>query len=361
MLRANLFAFAALDASVRLVFPVASHQPSFLMQGRVLVSIERQVVHGREQAGNAHIVGADPGAVVTGSTGNQGNAGQFLAGGLDGLALLRGKAGKGFHARKVIPHLLLVAHTGEHREDAFQIGGEAKRPRSHAAPGFRILQNLLHRCRRVGEHPALDRLHNHHGLAVLSCHLIATAGLDGGIVPVRIIDLQLDEFHLGMGGQKFVQFLRGGMERKADMPDKPLGLFFLHEVPEAIAVKNAGTALTQIVQQIKVKVARPGLPQGGFKLGKSLLFAFAAPGRILGGELERLARMAFHQRLPHGILASRIGPRRIKIGKTRLKEHVHHPLRLLHIDLAVTLRQTHQAKAEFFDVFTQIRHSIPLF
>ena len=45
------------------------------------------------------------------------------------------------------------------------------------------------------------------------------------------------------------------------MPDEPLPLFLLNEVPHVENVKEAGAAFSKVVQQVEVKIARARLPQ----------------------------------------------------------------------------------------------------
>lgn len=45
MLRTGLFAFAALDAFIRTIFPMPPDQPILLIDSHLLGRIERQIVH----------------------------------------------------------------------------------------------------------------------------------------------------------------------------------------------------------------------------------------------------------------------------------------------------------------------------
>ena len=67
----------------------------------------------------------------------------------------------------------------------------------------------------VNEDTALDRFHNDNGFPVLAGDFVAGTGLDGLAVPVNVIELELDKFHLRVLGQDFVEQFGAVMERKA--------------------------------------------------------------------------------------------------------------------------------------------------
>ena len=73
MLRADLFAFSALDAVVGVFEAVLGYQPFCLIFSHCGFAVERQVVHSCERAGNADLHGTDFGAVVAGGAGDQGD------------------------------------------------------------------------------------------------------------------------------------------------------------------------------------------------------------------------------------------------------------------------------------------------
>ena len=69
---------------------------------------------------------------------------------------------------------------------------------------------------------------------------VAASGLDGVVVPVCVIDLQLHEFHFRMGVQKLLQFVRRGMEREADMLENAFRFLGLNPVPKAEIIEEMG-------------------------------------------------------------------------------------------------------------------------
>ena len=193
---------------------------------------------------------------------------------------------------------------------------------------------------------------------MLSCHFVACPGLDGRILPVRIVDLELDKFHLRMGGQDFVQFFRCGVEGKSCVFDQSFLLFLLNPVPHVKIVEVFGPGLAQIVEQIEVEIAGAGFFQGSIKLCYCLFSGFAVdPCRIFGGELVTVSRIPLHQSLPDRFFTAGVSPCGIKISESRIQEQIHHLFYLFHIDFFVFLWKPHKSEAKFFNILTQICHS----
>ena len=141
------------------------------------------------------------------------------------------------------------------------------------------------------------------------------------------------------------------------MSDQAGFLLFLHPVPHIEIIEIFRSGLAQVVQQIKIKISRSRLLQGCVELRVCFLLRLAVnPCGVFGGQLEALPGITLHQRLPDGVLGARIGPGRIKIGKSCFHEQVHHLFCLFHVNRVALLRQPHQAKAQFLNVFTQITH-----
>src|SRR5574344_1889290 len=113
------------------------------------------------------------------------------------------------------------------------------------------------------------------------------------------------------------------------MFNQPFLLFLLDKIPQVEFIEHFSTAVSEIMEQVEIDVARSRLPEGCFKL-------------------------------PDSIFASRVCPRRVKIGAARIHEQIDHLLCLLNVDFSVFLRQTHQAKAEFFNMLAKICHYVPL-
>ena len=143
------------------------------------------------------------------------------------------------------------------------------------------------------------------------------------------------------------------------MTNQPLPLFFLNPVPQIKIIKEMRSAFSEVMKQIKVEVSSPCLPKGNVELLNRILPAFAIdPRRIFGRQQKAVPCIAFHQGLPNRVLAARIRPCSIKIGKSLCQKPIHHLLDLYDINLAIFLRQTHQSKPQFFDVVHRLGHTI---
>src|SRR5574344_1178924 len=113
------------------------------------------------------------------------------------------------------------------------------------------------------------------------------------------------------------------------MFNQPFLLFLLDKIPQVEFIEHFSTAVSEIMEQVEIDVARSRLPEGCFKL-------------------------------PDSIFASRVRPRRVKIGAARIHEQIDHLLCLLNVDFSAVLRQTHQPEAEFFNMLAKICHFVPL-
>ena len=319
-----------------------------------LISIKSQQIHGRKGAGDTDVLRTDLRAVIAGGAGNQRNLLKLLLSLRNHSLLLRIQPLESLHVGKIIFHLIYTAHSGKYSDDALQACRETDCPGSYRGIGFGILKHLCHGLRRICQHAALDGLHDNHRLAVFSGYFVAGLRLHGRILPVRVVNLQLNELHLRMLIQDVFQLLRRGMERKAHMLNQPFLLLFLHPAPHVKIIKIFCTALSQVMEQIEIKIACSRLLQRGIKLSDGFLSCLTVnPGRVLGSQLETLTRIALYQRLADRILTSRVGPCCIKISKTSLKKQIHHLFCLLHIDCAVfLLRKPHKAKTKFSNCFT---------
>ena len=131
MLRAGFFARTALNAFGGFLFAVACNQPVFLVFGSGQILIQRVIVHCRKAAAYADIHGADLGAVVAGGAGNERNFCQRLLRLFQRCFFGGGKAFKILHVRKVVLHLLNIAHAAEHGNNAFQMCSKADGPACH--------------------------------------------------------------------------------------------------------------------------------------------------------------------------------------------------------------------------------------
>ena len=116
------------------------------------------------------------------------------------------------HIGQIVFHLGQAAHAGQHHGNTFLGSRKADGPRRRA--GFWIcgLEDRLDGFRRIGQGAALDRLHDNDRLAVFPADFQAFPGSDIRVLPVGVIDLQLDEFNIRVLVQQFFQHGRHIME-----------------------------------------------------------------------------------------------------------------------------------------------------
>lgn len=99
-----------------------------------------------------------------------------------------------------------------------------------------------------------------------------------------------------MRGENFVQLLRRGVERKTGVPNKPLSFFIQNPAPHIEVVENLRAGFAQIVQQIKIEIARARLSERGFKLLYRILPSFAVePGGVFGRKKKSFSRHALNK------------------------------------------------------------------
>ena len=72
------------------------------------------------------------------------------------------------------------------------------------AAAVQLVQHSLGIVGQVDKVAALDRLHDEHRLAVLAADFIALAALDGDVVIVQIVELDLHDLDLRVLGQNLV-------------------------------------------------------------------------------------------------------------------------------------------------------------
>ena len=104
-------------------------------------------------------------------------------------------------------------HAGEARSEADGIAGQAA--------AMQGIQNSACIVRQLDKVSTLDRLHDDDRLVELPADLIALAALDGGIVIVNIIELNLHDFDRGILCQDLLEQLGAAMKRNADVADLP--------------------------------------------------------------------------------------------------------------------------------------------
>ena len=163
-----------------------------------------------------------------------------------------------------------------------------------------------------------------------------------------------------MGFQNGVQLLRRGMEGEADVPDFSFRFLLLHEAPHVEVVEEMGSALAEVVEQIKVKITGAGLFQRCLELADGVFPALAVyPCGVFRGERELFARIAFDERLTDRVFRAGISPGRVEIRKAGRHEEVDHLFYLFDVDRFAVFRQPHQPKSKFFRAQFDFRHVAP--
>ena len=103
---------------------------------------------------------------------------------------------KVLHIVGIIQKLLHIRHARQHHLHLRERCCKSNRPGRNTHICIQIAKHLLCIVRNFGQGTALHRLHNNNRLIVFHTYFVVQARLDFLRLPVQIIDLQLDEFHL---------------------------------------------------------------------------------------------------------------------------------------------------------------------
>ena len=174
------------------------------------------------------------------------------------------------------------------------------------------------------------------------------------VLPVQIVELELDELHLRVLRQNAVQHVRLVVEGEAQAADAALGLLLRQKFegaqPPGDLIAGGGDGVEQVV----VEVRHAALVQLLLEEGRLLLL------RVLGPEVEQghlvrqekpLPGVALHQGPADDVLAlpAVVHVGGVEVGVAPLQETVHHGahLGLVHPALLLGVRhgQAHHAKA----------------
>lgn len=114
-------------------------------------------------------------------------------------------------------------------------GGEADGPAGGGGGGVGGGQDVADGRRRVGEESAFDGLHDDDEEVAFGGGFVAEAGLDAGIVPVGVVELELDELGFGVVVENAAEDIGGIVEGEADVADEAVVAEAVEIVPEAVA------------------------------------------------------------------------------------------------------------------------------
>ena len=200
---------------------------------------------------------------------------------------------------------------------------------------------------------------------MLPRYFIAGTGLDGRVLHVRIVDLQLDELRTGVLRQGLFQKFRGRMEREAPVFDEALLLQFLHVLPEVPVLIDLPVIVLDGMEQVEVHIVRAEALEARIDLLFGLLFRVAGqPGVQFGRDGEGISRIAFDERGAHRLLRLPVLPvdiSGVEVGAAGRHEAVHHLFGLLKVRVFPVFqhRKAHEPEAELLDLFPKICHRIP--
>ena len=150
-----------------------------------------------EDVGNGNMTRTAVGTVAADGAGDGVQGSEEISDLPDGRVLFGGERGEVFHIREIVAHLRVVAHARKNHKDLIVIGGEADGI-TRDASAVKVGQYLFRVGREIDERPALDRFHDDDRLFVLFRDFIAPTGLHRRVVPVKIVELELNEFYRGI-------------------------------------------------------------------------------------------------------------------------------------------------------------------
>ena len=154
----------------------------------------------------------------------------------------------------ILPHLIGRGHARKHGEHAGLVVAEAIRPRRLAQIRALLQQRRRNGCRQIGQTSATCGLHDHHRLAVLAGNLHVATRLHHGAFPVQIVNLQLNEVHLGMVVEQLIERFRTVVHAEAHIADFASGLHLLRPFPHTEVIELLRALTAHVVQQVVIHV-----------------------------------------------------------------------------------------------------------
>ena len=283
-----------------------------------------------------------------------------------GELLLRHRA-EILHGAEIVLHLRIAAHARENGDDIADACREPERPPGVGESAVRAVENGLHRVDRLRKNASLHGFHNGDGDPPFLADLPVPARRHPGILPVRVIQLELDEFRVRMRVEKRLEQIRIGVEREAPVPDPARLLELLHIIPDAVLVVFPVGAALDRVEQVEIEVSRSGPLEALVELPlRALLVVTSRRGGVeLGRDRVAVPWNPFGQRFPHRLLRSPavVDVRGVEVSPSGLQKRVGHADGLFDVDAPVrVLRQAHQPEPELEKILPEIvRHFISPF
>ena len=263
------------------------------------------------------------------------------------------------HGAEVVLHLRKTAHPRQYRDDVADACREPDRPAGIGEAAARFVEYGFHRVDRIRQNAPFDRFHHRDGDPAFLADFPIPPRRHTGILPVGVIQLELNELRVRMRVEKRFEQVGIRVEGEAPVPDLPRLFQLLHIVPDMILVVLAEGAALDRVEQVEVEVSCARPLKADVKLTPRARFiGTARGGRVqLGRKGIALPRDPFGQGLAHGQLRAsavvHIGG--VEIGASRGQKSVGHLNGLFDIDAPVRiLRKTHQSESELEELFSQI-------
>ena len=192
---------------------------------------------------------------------------------------------------------------------------ETQCPGRHAAIRVDVPKQFLCFRRETRQRSTLDRLHPHDGFSVFFRHPIAVSRLNGGAVPVQIIDLELDNIHFRVGGENLVQQSCAVVIGKADFLCLSRRFQFPKECKFVELFADSVIVPVQPVKQIDIKIIYTAPLALLFKVNLAIGMGLNLPTRQLIRKDKGFPQMALHQRFPEGNFAFAV---QISIGSIEI-------------------------------------------
>ena len=322
MLRTDLLTLAAADAVGSLPAPLRMHRVPPIA---VPIRIAFVRIHIGEQIGNGDMFGTAVHAVAASRTGNGVQRAEHVAHAVDRLHLLLRERFYVLHEGEIVVHLRHVAHARDDHGDLREMRGEPQSV-TRVTAAVQTVENFFRAVGQIDENAALDRLHDDNGFVVPDAHVVAGAALNGVIVVIGVVELNLHDLDFGIRRQDLVEHVGGIVERESDVADPALFFEFKRRLIRAAALKLLKILRVLRVHQIEIEVLHAAPRELIFKERTNILLSLKIGVRELIHQHETFARIARGETFAVGkfALARDVPVRRVEIVESFGEERVYH-------------------------------------
>ena len=215
---------------------------------------------------------------------------------------------------------------------------------------MQVVENLLRVIGQVDQAAALDRLHDQYRLVVLTADLIAFAALDGNVIVVQVVELDLHDLNLRVLGQDLVQHRGAGVERDAHMAHLALGFQLERRLVGAAVLEMLVVGRPLGVHEVEVKVIDTAGLELALEEGTDIRLRLEVALAQLIGQDVVFPIMAAGQALFQGQLAFAldVAVGCVKVVEPLRQKGIDHLLGLFNVDVLALHRQAHTAEPEIF-------------